>query len=228
MLLSVHIGRSNFCGSTKYKAKYKFFPYLISQKKMFIKKVLFMDLQSFIENYGYAAILVGTFLEGETILILAGLAAHQGYLALTGVIFAGFAGSLCGDQLFFYLGRRHSQAVLSRRPSWKSKAEKVRKMMNRFQTPMILSFRFLYGLRTVAPFVIGMSPVSFKKFILFNAAGALVWAVAVGSGGYLFGHALEIFVGKIKHYEMQVFGMIALLGVFIWTVHFYHQKKHNS
>jgi len=41
-----------------------------------------MDLQSFIENYGYAAILIGTFLEGETILVLAGLAAHQGYLVL--------------------------------------------------------------------------------------------------------------------------------------------------
>ena len=60
-----------------------------------------MDLQSIIENYGYAAILIGTFLEGETILALAGLAAHQGYLALTWVILAAFLGSLCGDQLFF-------------------------------------------------------------------------------------------------------------------------------
>ena len=60
-----------------------------------------MDLQSIIENYGYAAILIGTFLEGETILVLAGLAAHQGYLELTGVIFSAFLGSLCGDQLFF-------------------------------------------------------------------------------------------------------------------------------
>ena len=187
-----------------------------------------MDLQSIIENYGYAAILIGTFLEGETILVLAGLAAHQGYLVLTGVILAGFLGSLCGDQLFFYLGRKHSQAVLSRRPVWKEKAEKVHKMMNRFQTPMILSFRFLYGLRTVAPFVIGMSPVSVKKFILLNGAGALAWAVAVGSGGYLFGHALEIFIGKVKHYEVQVFAMIALVGFFIWTVHFYHRRKHKS
>ena len=86
-------------------------------------------------------------------------------------------------------------------------------------------FRFLYGLRTVAPFVIGMSPVSVKKFILLNASGALVWAVAVGSGGYLFGHALEIFIGKIKHYEVQVFALIALLGLFVWTVHFYRRKK---
>ena len=195
---------------------------------MFIKKVLFMDLQSFIENYGYAAILVGTFLEGETILILAGLAAHQGYLALTGVIFAGFAGSLCGDQLFFYLGRRHSQAVLSRRPSWKSKAEKVRKMMNRFQTPMILSFRFLYGLRTVAPFVIGMSPVSFKKFILFNAAGALVWAAAIASGGYLFGRALEVFIGKLKSYEIYIMGSVAIAGLLVWIFHFYRRRRQRA
>jgi len=63
-----------------------------------------MDLQSFIENYGYAAILVGTFLEGETILILAGPAAHLGYLNLPLVMLAAFLGSLSGDQLFFCLG----------------------------------------------------------------------------------------------------------------------------
>jgi len=187
-----------------------------------------MDLQSIIENYGYAAILIGTFLEGETILVLAGLAAHQGYLVLTWVILAAFLGSLCGDQLFFYLGRKHSQAVLSRRPAWKQKAEKVQKMMSRFETPMILSFRFFYGLRTVTPFVIGTSTVSVKKFAVLNAVGALVWAAAVGSGGYLFGHALEILIGKIKHYEVQVFAVIALLGLLIWIVHFYHRKKHKS
>jgi membrane protein DedA with SNARE-associated domain len=184
-----------------------------------------MDLQSIIENYGYAAILIGTFLEGETILVLAGLAAHQGYLILTWVILAAFLGSLCGDQLFFYLGRKHSQAVLARRPAWKKKAEKVNKMMNKYHTPMILSFRFLYGLRTVTPFVIGMSRVSVKKFIVLNAVGALVWAAAIGSGGYLFGRALQVYIGQIEHYEVLVFAIIALLGLFIWTVHFYHRRK---
>ena len=60
-----------------------------------------MGFQSIIENYGYAIIIIGTILEGETILILAGLAAHQGYLALIWVIFSAFIGSLCGDLLFF-------------------------------------------------------------------------------------------------------------------------------
>ena len=61
-----------------------------------------MDLQSIIENYGYAAIFIGTFLEGETVLVLAGMAAHRGYLVLTWVITAAFLGRLCGDQLFLF------------------------------------------------------------------------------------------------------------------------------
>jgi len=187
-----------------------------------------MDLPSLIEHYGYAAILIGTFLEGETILVLAGLAAHQGYLVLPWVILSAFAGSLGGDQLFFYLGRRHSQAVLARRPAWKQKAEKIHKLMNRFQTPMILSFRFLYGLRTVAPFVIGMSPVSLKKFVLLNAAGALIWAVAVGSGGYLFGQALEVFIDEAKSYEIYIMGSVAIVGLLIWIFHFYRRRRRLS
>jgi membrane protein DedA with SNARE-associated domain len=187
-----------------------------------------MDLQSIIEHYGYAAIFIGTFLEGETVLVLAGLAAHQGYLVLTWVILAAFLGSFCGDQLFFYLGRKHSQAVLSRRPAWKKKAESVNRILNKYQTPMILSFRFLYGLRTVTPFVIGMSRVSVKKFIVLNAVGALIWAAAIGSGGYLFGLALQVYIGKVEHYEVLVFAIIALLGLLIWIVHFYHRRKRAS
>ena len=76
-----------------------------------------MTLESLVDAYGYVAVLVGTFLEGETILILGGFAAHRGYMALPWVILAAFIGSLCGDQLFFFLGRWHSQAILSKRPT---------------------------------------------------------------------------------------------------------------
>ena len=60
-----------------------------------------MDLQNIIETYGYAVILIATFLEGETILILGGFVAHRGYLMLPWVILAAFIGSLCGDQQEF-------------------------------------------------------------------------------------------------------------------------------
>jgi membrane protein DedA with SNARE-associated domain len=186
-----------------------------------------MTLESFVDTYGYAAVLVGTFLEGETILILGGFAAARGYLALPWVILAAFIGSLCGDQLFFFLGRWHSESILSKRPTWKVRVNKAQKLLDRFRTPLILIFRFLYGLRTVAPFVIGMSSVPTAEFIILNAVGALVWSIAVGTGGYLFGSALEILIGNIKHYEMQVLGAIAAIGVMTWGVYFYRRKRHK-
>lgn len=184
-----------------------------------------MFVESFIETYGYLAVLVGTFLEGETILVLGGFAAHRGYLTLPGVILAAFAGSLCGDQLFFFLGRWHSGKVLARRLAWKARIARAERLLDRHSTILILVFRFLYGLRTVAPFAMGMSPVRTVKFILLNALGAMIWAVTVGTGGYLFGNALEVMIGNIKHYELQAFGAIAVMGAVVWVVYFYRRRK---
>ena len=187
-----------------------------------------MSLESIIETYGYWAVLVGTFLEGETILVLGGFAAKSGYLALPWVIVAAFIGSLSGDQLYFYLGRRHSTAVLKRYPAWNYSIERVQNLMNRFNTPLILILRFLYGLRIVAPFAIGMSSVSAKRFILLNTLGAGVWALLVGVGGYLFGQALEILIGDVKHFELEIFALILAAGAMIWFIHFYRTRKHNA
>jgi len=185
-------------------------------------------LESLIDTYGYLAVLVGTFLEGETVLVLGGFAAHRGYLALPWVIMAAFLGTLCGDQLFFFLGRRHSQTVLARRPSWKARAERAQRLLERFRTPLILVFRFMYGLRTVIPFAIGMSTVQTREFIFLNIIGALVWALVVGTGGYLFGHALESILGNIKHYEREVLGAIAVIGALIWLIYFYRRRMRRS
>jgi len=71
------------------------------------------------------------------------------------------------------------------------------------------------------------SPASTSLPSVLNALGALFWATAIGSGGYLFGCVLQVYLGKITHYEVRLFAIIALLGIFIWTVHFYHRRKHK-
>jgi membrane protein DedA with SNARE-associated domain len=73
-----------------------------------------------------------------------------------------------------------------------------------------------------------MSSVSFKKFILLNAAGALVWAVAVASGGFLFGRALEVFIGKLKSYEIYIMGSVAIVGLLVWIFHFYRRRRRRA
>src|SRR6059058_2388420 len=116
-----------------------------------------MSIQDFIEAYGYWAVLVGTFLEGETILVLGGFAANRGYLDLPWVIVAAFLGSFSGDQLYFYLGRHYGRRIIAKRLSWQVSAEKVYRLLERHQTLLILTFRFMYGLRNVTPFALGAS-----------------------------------------------------------------------
>lgn len=75
-----------------------------------------MDFHQLIIDYGYLALFIGTFLEGETILVIAGFLAHSGYLELHWVILSAFLGTFAGDQTFFYLGRFKGIAFLEKRP----------------------------------------------------------------------------------------------------------------
>lgn len=182
-----------------------------------------MDLQQLIIDYGYWALFVGTFLEGETILVIAGFLAYSGYLQLPWVMAAAFLGTFAGDQTFFYLGRLKGIAFLEKRPLWHSKTDKVFDLLHRHQIKVVLGFRFLYGVRNVTPFVIGASRMHPLKFFVLNFLGALVWAIAVGYLGYSFGDVAEAMLGKIKEYEIYFLGGLVLIGVLLFW-----RSTHNA
>lgn len=184
-----------------------------------------MSPEHLIDEYGYLAVLIGTFLEGETILVLGGLAAKLGHLKLLGVILAAFIGSLFGDQLYFVLGRHYGRALLRRRPLWQLKAQRLDQLLLRWGSWLILFFRFLYGLRTVAPFVIGMSQVSTLRFVVLNMLGAALWALLIGTLGYLFGNGLELLFGNLQRYRLQLILLGALIGALIWLVYLYRSRR---
>ncbi|MFH1110903.1 MAG: DedA family protein [Planctomycetota bacterium] len=178
-----------------------------------------MNIEALLQAYGYYALFIGTFLEGETILVLAGFLAHQGYLELRWVILLAFLGSLSGDTLVFHLGRWKGRAFLARHPRWDKRAVRVHRALERYQAYVVLSFRFFYGLRNITPFVIGSSGFSPMRFLLLNATGALIWAVVVGSGGYIFGEAIRLFLADVKKYERLLLLVVALGGCVLWFIH---------
>ncbi len=174
-----------------------------------------MSLETFFETYGYPALLVGTFFEGETFLVLAGFAASLGYLEVPWVILVAFAGTLSGDQVFFYLGRRQSalvQSFLAHYPAWQNRVERVQRIIERYQTALVFIFHFLYGLRIAFLLVIGLSRIPAGRFFALNFLSALVWAVVVGAVGYLFGSALAMIIGDLKGLESYILAGIAVIG----------------
>jgi membrane protein DedA with SNARE-associated domain len=183
------------------------------------------SMEALIARYGLLAVFAGTFLEGETVLILAGFAAHRGYLELPGVMLAAFLGAFFGDQLWFSIGRRGGRGFLARRPALARRVEGVRPWIARHERTVIWSFRFVYGIRSVAPFALGMSGTSPLRFALLNAASGAVWAVLVSGAGYLLGAGLERILGNLREVEGLVFGAILAAGGVAWSARTWRLRR---
>jgi membrane protein DedA with SNARE-associated domain len=187
--------------------------------------VIIVDLLDLITVFGYPVILVGAFVEGEVTLVLGGFAAHRGYLDLPLVIACAFVGAFFGDQFFFYLGRHRSRVFLERHPDWRARISSVERYIDRFRTAFVLGFRFIYGLRTVSPFVLGMGDIRHPRFAVLDAISALAWAIGVAWLGYVFGNVMELIIEDIEHYEMEVFGLILIAGLSVWLGRAYRKRK---
>ena len=68
------------------------------------------------------------------------------------------------------------------------------------------------GFRTIGGVAIGMSDVSPGRFTVLNVIGAVLWAVVIGFLGYLCGHVLELIIAEIKHLEVPILIVIAVIG----------------
>jgi membrane protein DedA with SNARE-associated domain len=186
-------------------------------------------LEYLVRNYGYWALLMGTFLEGETILLIGGLLAKLGLLKLSTVIVVAFIGSFSGDQIYFYIGYFKGREVLSRYPKWGRRVDRVHKFIERYRNLIILGFRFVYGMRIMTPFVIGLDKqVNVVRFFVLNALGAVIWSIAFAAGGYFFGYALEGFVKGVKKYEIHVVLIISVVGIILWIIHRYWNNRNSS
>jgi membrane protein DedA with SNARE-associated domain len=177
-----------------------------------------IDLPGLIDTYGYFAVFIGSFLEGETILALGGLAAHRGYLDFWAVVAIAFVAGFAGDQFFFFLGRLRGTEVIARFPHWQARAERFDALLSRWHAPIIVCVRFMYGFRIMGPILLGMGRVPAGKFVFYNLIGAAIWAPLIAGLGYLFGTAIEAMLHDLKNFELwAAIALLAIcLGVFVY------------
>lgn len=184
-------------------------------------------LEYLVSTYGYLAIFLGTFFEGETILVVGGFIAHLGYLKLPYVMVTAFIGSFSGDQFFFILGRLKGQPLLSKFKRAQKRVDKIHLFLERYNDLIMVGFRFVYGIRVLTPLVLGMNrKINAGRFVLFNTIGAIVWSVVISIGGYLFGEALQIVIKDIKQYQLIIIIGIFIIGLLAWILHQLTGRNH--
>jgi membrane protein DedA with SNARE-associated domain len=177
-----------------------------------------MTLEQYISTYGYLALFIGAVMEGESVVLVAGFLAHQGYLQLPWVMIVAGVGAFAGDQLFFHLGRKGGLAFI-RKPHWVRRAAKVRRLLNRYQAWIVIGFRFLVGLRIATPIIIGMSGYSALRFLILNAIGAALWATLVGTAGYLFGNLVTPYIAQAREYQWWIVLGVLTFWSLMWLLH---------
>ena len=177
-------------------------------------------LTQWVAEYGYWAVFAGALLEGETILLLAGFAAQQRILSLPAVVAVAFVGAVIGDQVFFWIGRRFGTALVARWPQLQRRAQRVVGLLRRHHAWVIVGVRFAYGLRIAGPIVIGASAVPIRRFLLFNALGAAIWAPLVSGTGYVFGGAAAWLIERMGVLEAAGLLLALIAGAALtWMKH---------
>lgn len=185
-------------------------------------------LENLILRWGYLILGLGTFLEGETILIAAGAMAHKGLLSQPLVIGVALLGAYCGDLLWYFIGRKYGYPFIQKRPKLLSRLAATQKLLDRYGILFVLSFRFIYGIRTVAPVLLGIVKYPFKRYAALNGLSAIVWSITFSYIGWGLGFGFRQIVDR--HPRIEEIILIALItGFLLWLVeHAFGRAKNGS
>lgn len=174
---------------------------------------------AFVQEWGYVAVLLGSLVEGESVILTASFMAYQGHLSLPKIMIIAFFGTLIADTTLFFVGRFYGKKFFKKFPSIQDRSKKAFDLLHRWDIWFILSFRFIYGIRTISPIVIGAARVKPKRFLPLNFLAAVIWTIISCVGGYLLGGTFEVIVenfDSLKKYFVLVplFVLTAIFGLY--------------
>src|SRR5262249_51656620 len=178
-----------------------------------------------LSQYGYPIVFLGVLLEnagvpvpGETILLAAGFLAHQGVFSLPWVIGLAVVAAILGDNAGYWIGRRGGRPLGARDGPFvgltPARLVALDAFFARHGVKTVFFARFVTGIRVFAALFAGISRLPWRWFLVYNAAGALTWATAVGMAGALFGQSwnlLQRWVGRAGLFAVGAIVAFALV-----------------
>jgi membrane-associated protein len=175
----------------------------------------------YLERYGYwtvgAALLLenaGVPVPGETILLVASVFANTHHtLSLPAIIVVGIAAAAMGDNVGYAVGHWGGRPLLDRYSRFfRMHPESIRRgerLLERYGAVAVFLARFIFGLRIVAGPMAGVLKMPWRRFLVFNALGAVTWVTVIASIGYLFGRHLPRLLASMR----TVNGLLTLAAV---------------
>lgn len=192
---------------------------------------------SLIKDFGYLGIFItlflesgvffGFFLPGDSLLFTAGLLASQHYLNVGVVIIISVAAAILGNTVGYYTGDKFGVRLFKKEDSfWFSpkRVEAASKFFDKHGAQSLILARFIPAARTFVPIAAGAAKMPYRKFLLFNALGGLLWGISLPLLGYTLGRS----VPNIDKYLLPVIFLIIVLSALPVIIHHIKNRKKSK
>jgi membrane protein DedA with SNARE-associated domain len=185
------------------------------------------NLDSLLATYGYLAVFVfvgvesiGIPVPGETMLVTAAIyAGTTGRLSIVWVIVASSAGAIIGDNIGYVIGRTGGYRVLKRYGRYirleENRLRLGQYLFRKHGGKVVFFGRFISVLRIFAAFLAGVNHMHWRRFLIFNAAGGIIWSTIYGVAAYLFGQQLVRLSGEVD-LALAVIGIVIIIGAIVF------------
>jgi membrane protein DedA with SNARE-associated domain len=187
-------------------------------------------MEDSIARLGYLGVLMGTFIEGETTILLAGIFAKFGYLKLREVVLFAFLGTYLGDCCFFFLGKFFGRSIIERYEFLRTRATLSGRIIHQYRHLIIFVMRFLAGFRSIILILLGCANFGSGRFLIIDLASCIVWSICISLVGFAFANMVYIFVSDIQGYEKIIIPLMVIpaVGAILFYRHFIREKEEEQ
>ena len=177
--------------------------------------------------FGEAALFFGFVLPGETAIVIGGLLASEGRVALPILVVIVVLSAIVGDSVGYEIGRRYGPRLIQHKRVQKygSKIAGAQDLIRRRGPIAVFIGRWTALLRALMPALVGSSKMPYPRFLIFNALGGILWGITYTLGGYYAGRAFERTAASIGRWGAIAVGVVVVAAIGIWAFR-RHRQEH--
>jgi membrane protein DedA with SNARE-associated domain len=175
--------------------------------------------------FGEAAVFIGFILPGETAVVLGGVLASRHQVDLTLLTVLVVTCAVVGDSVGYEVGRRYGDQVLGWRPLRRhgARLDTARGFLRERGAFAVFLGRWTAFLRAVMPGLAGVSRMEYRRFLIFNALGGVVWGVTFCLVGFLAGDSYQRIERLMGRGSAVVSALLVIVVILVW-----HRRRRAS
>jgi len=173
-----------------------------------------------IDQYGYLAIFISMFIEGEIFLLAATVLVRGGLLQAHWVITYAALGTFVAHMIFFAIGRWRGMELIDAVPFLRRHYPKANIVMDRYANWSVYICQYIYGMRLISAVLFGCSTISTARFAVLQLINCITWTLLI----YFAGHLLGALAARVIE-AAGLYGLLAaitlLSAAILLTYHLY-------